>query len=110
MPRTTPRPPRRKSLPLSVPVSPEIRARLGRYARKTGVPLATGFRMLALARLHELDDEGRLSRAQEWQRARSWAIAQTILDRTAGESSLDDLMSGHAAAVRRARGRAPRAG
>ncbi len=101
---------RRKNLPLSVPVSPDVRARIGRYAEKTGVPLATGFRMLAIARLDELDEEGWLSRAQEWQRARSWAIAQEILDGTARESSLGDLMRGHAAAVRRARARSARAG
>lgn len=110
MARATPRASRRKSLPLSVPVSPEVRARLARYALKAGVPLATGFRMLAIARLDEHDEEGRLSRAQEWQRARSWAIGQTILDGRARESSLDDLTSGHPAAVRRARTRAARAG
>lgn len=100
--------PRRKSLPLSVPVSPDTRARLDRYARRTGVPLATGFRTLAIARLDELEEEGRLSRAQEWQRARSWAIAQTILDGTARASSADSLVSEHTAAVRRARVRATR--
>lgn len=101
---------RRKNVPLSVPVSPELRARIDRYARKTGVPLATGFRMLAIARLDELEEEGRLSRAQEWQRARSWALAQEILDGTAPESSLDDLMRGHESALRRARARSARAG
>lgn len=102
--------PRRKSLPLSVPVSPEIRARLDRYAKRTGVPLATGFRMLAVARLDELEEQGQLTRAQEWQRARSWAIAQTIVDGTAREGSLEDLTRGHAATLRRARARASRAG
>jgi hypothetical protein len=87
-----------------------MKARLGQYAKKTGVPLATGFRMLAVAHLDEIEEESRLSRAQEWQRARSWAVAQTILDRTAQEASLDDLVSGHATAVRRARARAARAG
>ncbi|MBI2983081.1 MAG: hypothetical protein HYY42_02680 [Chloroflexi bacterium] len=101
--------PHRKSLPLSVPVNPAIRIRLGRYAKKTGVPLATGFRMLAVARLDELEEEGRLSRAQQWQRARSWAVAQSIVDSTAREASLDDLMRGHAAAVERARAHASRA-
>ncbi len=110
MARAVRRPAGRKSVPLSVPVDPTIRARLRRYAERTGVPLATGFRALAIARLNELDEEERLSRAQEWQRARSWAIAETILDGTARESSLDDLTSGHAAAVRRARARAARAG
>lgn len=109
MRRPTRRTPHRKSLPLSVPVSPEIRNRLGRYAKKTGVPLATGFRILAIARLDELDEEGRLSRAQQWQRARSWAVAQSIVEGTAREASLDDLMRGHAAAVERARAHASRA-
>lgn len=97
---------RRKSLPLSVPVSPEVRARLDRYARKTGVPLATGFRMLAIARLAELDEEARLTRAQEWQRARSWAVAQTVPEGTARELPADELVRGHAAALRRARAQA----
>ena len=95
-------PSRGTSVPLSVLVDPEIRSRLIRYARRTGVPLATGFRMLAIARLDEIDEEGRVSRVREWQRARSWALAQTILGGTARESSLDDLMRGHAAAVSRA--------
>jgi hypothetical protein len=83
---------------------------LGRYAKKTGAPLATSFRMLALARLNEVEEQAQLSRAQEWQRTRSWGIAQEILDGTARESSLEHLTRGHAAAVRRARARSARAG
>jgi predicted DNA-binding protein len=94
-------PARRKNMPLSVPVSPETRARIARYARRTGVPVATGFRALAIAHLDELEEEGRLSRAQEWQRARSWAVAQTIIDGTAREGSLDELVADRSAAVRR---------
>lgn len=110
MARPAQRPTRRKNLPLSVPVDPAMRARLMRYARRTGVPLATGFRALAIARLDELEEEGRLSRAQEWQRVRSWTIAQTVLDRSAREAPLEDLLIGHEADLRRARARSARAG
>jgi predicted DNA-binding protein len=61
------------SEPVSVMLPAELRARLGKQARKRSLKLSTAMRTLLEERLRELEDEDQLSRAEEWQRKQIWA-------------------------------------
>lgn len=64
--------------PLSVPLPPEMRARLAEQAKTRGLKMATAARILLDERLRELEESDALSRAEEWQRAQAWATWEAV--------------------------------
>lgn len=64
--------------PLSVPLPPELRARLAAQATKRNLKMATAARVLLDEYVTELEDAEQLSRAEEWQRAQAWATWEKI--------------------------------
>ncbi len=79
-----PRPRSKDKGPVSVPFPADLRRRTEAFARHHNLQLATAVRLLVTERLRELEDESRLSRLEEWQRAAAWATWQQL---TTGEQS-----------------------
>jgi hypothetical protein len=71
--------PGRERGPLSVPLTPDLRARLVAQAKKRKLKVATTARMLLDERLAALEDVEALSAAEEWQRAQAWATWDKIV-------------------------------
>ena len=64
--------------PLSVPLPPELRARIAEQAKKRNLKMATAARVFLDEHVTELEDAELLSRAEEWQRAQAWATWEKI--------------------------------
>ncbi len=60
------------SQPISVMLSVELRRRLEREASRRDLKLSTVLRVLADERLHQINEDDRLTAAEEWQRAQAW--------------------------------------
>ena len=64
--------------PVSVPFPAELRRRTESFARQHNLQLATAVRLLVTERLAELEDDSKLSRVEEWQRAAAWATWEQL--------------------------------
>jgi len=78
-------------LPISIRFPPELRRRTERFAARSHLGLATAIRTIVGEYLDELDASGDLTRAEEWQRAQSWATAQDLTRKKVPEATLEDL-------------------
>lgn len=87
----------------------ELRRRLRSEAQKRKLKVATTARVLIDERISELEDEARLSRAEEWQRAQAWATWEKIAAGDAREVSWERMERESKKAIERVRSKVPRA-
>jgi predicted DNA-binding protein len=78
---------------MSVPLPRELRRRLEAYAVSRQLKLATAARSLIDERLHEVEDEARLTAAEEWQRAQAWATWEKVKEGKGRTVSRAEVMS-----------------
>lgn len=79
--------------PMSVPLPRELRRRLEAYAVSRQLKLATAARSLIDERLREVEDQLRLTEAEEWQRAQAWATWEKVKEGRGRTISRAEVMS-----------------
>jgi len=87
--------------PMSVPLPTELRRRLEAYAASKQLKVATAARALIDERLREVEDDARLSEAEEWQRAQAWATWEKLREGKGATVSRAEIMGVFAARKRR---------
>lgn len=78
---------------MSVPLPRELRRRLEAYAVSRQLKLATAARSLIDERLREVEDQLRLTEAEEWQRAQAWATWEKVKEGRGRTISRAEVMS-----------------
>lgn len=86
--------------PVSVVLPDELLARVATEARRRGLKLSPAVRTLVTERVDELEDQQRLSAAEEWQRREAWATWESVKRGRATEVNRDKLQSAFASARR----------
>lgn len=86
--------------PVSVVLPDELLSRVATEAKRRGLKLSPAVRMLVAERVDELDEQQRLSAAEEWQRREAWATWEELKRGPTTEVSRDELRSAFASARR----------
>ena len=84
--------------PLSVALPDELRARVATEAKRRGLKLSPAVRALVAERVEQLEDQQRLTAAEEWQRREAWATWAKAKRVRPAEASREELRAAFATA------------
>ena len=84
--------------PVSVALPDDLRARVATEAKRRGLKLSPAVRALVAERVEELEDQQRLTAAEEWQRREAWATWEKTKRGRPAEVGHEELRAAFAAA------------